>query len=80
MPKQRYVAPEHRLERVNIREGDQVRLMVGKPKEKYQNGRDTTDGYIVHTVHDVSLKTGRVYLKNVTVRFVDQLLLGNRLT
>lgn len=46
-------------------------MMVGKPKEKYQNGRDTTDGYIVHTVHEVSLKTGRVYLKNVTVSVGD---------
>ncbi|WVQ80296.1 hypothetical protein IAT38_002401 [Cryptococcus sp. DSM 104549] len=64
-PSVHYVQPKDRIRRWNIRPGDKVRLMVGKPTEKYKNERNTNEGWKVHTVKLVDVTRNRLFLDGV---------------
>ena len=64
---QQFVQPHDRIRRWNIRPGDKVRLLVGKPKDKYLNEEDAKGGWKVHTVKTVDLERNAVYLSGVSV-------------
>lgn len=49
--------------------GDRVRITVGKPKDKFNNGEEgVKSGYKVYTVVDVNQAKSRVFLEGLTVR------------
>ncbi|EJT50919.1 hypothetical protein A1Q1_07892 [Trichosporon asahii var. asahii CBS 2479] len=70
-PGRKYTAPKDRIRRWNIVPGDKVRLMVGKPEEKYdttKQGKDGAKGKVwrVYTVSGVNMVHNRVYLDGLT--------------
>lgn len=69
MPQKAYVQPHDRVRRWNIYEGDRVRLVVGKPEDKWVDGATKDSGWKVHEVTGVDMERNRVLLKTVTVRW-----------
>lgn len=65
--KKKFVQPHDRIARWNIRTGDYVRLTVGKPEDKYVNGKDDKDGWKVHQVTQIDLERNKLRLNGVTV-------------
>ncbi|KLT42172.1 hypothetical protein CC85DRAFT_328404 [Cutaneotrichosporon oleaginosum] len=62
-----FVHLKDRIPRFNIIKGDRVRILVGAPKDKFNDadeGRES--GYKVYTVADVDKTTNRVYLEGLT--------------
>ncbi|KAJ9125565.1 hypothetical protein QFC22_000527 [Naganishia vaughanmartiniae] len=66
LPKKSFVQPGDRIARWNIRPGDHVRLTVGKPQEKWLNGKDLSGGWKVHRVTGVDMERNTVTLDGVT--------------
>ncbi|KAL1409619.1 hypothetical protein Q8F55_003614 [Vanrija albida] len=66
-PPKAYVQPKDRIRRWNIRPGDSVRLMVGKPEEKYIDGDvGVSSGWKVYKVSSVDMERNRLYLEGLT--------------
>lgn len=60
--------PRNRIKRWNIVPGDKVRLLVGKPSEKYMDEvRGKEGGWKVYTVSSVDMTRNRVYLNGLSV-------------
>lgn len=60
--------PRNRIKRWNIVPGDKVRLLVGKPREKYMDEvRGKEGGWKVYTVSSVDMTRNRVYLNGLSV-------------
>jgi len=74
MPQKAFVQPRDRVKRWNIYEGDKVRLLVGKPEDKFVDGRSVKGGWKVHEVTGLDMERNRVLLKNVTYKKANPLL------
>lgn len=61
-PSRVYTAPKDRIRRWNIVPGDKVRLMVGKPEEKYEADKV----WKVYTVTGADMVNNRLYLDGLT--------------
>lgn len=68
-PTTKFVQPYDRIRKWNIRPGDRVRLVTGKPKEKYRNEETAEEGYKVYTVKQVDLARNWVFLEGIHVCF-----------
>lgn len=66
-PKQ-WVPIDARIRRWNIWPGDRVRLVVGKPGDKFQDETSAAAGWKIHTVKHIDMERNTVYLSGVTVR------------
>ncbi|WVN90088.1 uncharacterized protein L203_105323 [Cryptococcus depauperatus CBS 7841] len=64
-PTTTFVQPHDRIRKWNIRPGDKVRLIAGKPKEKFRNDVSSAEGYKVYTVKQVDMTRNRVYLEGI---------------
>ncbi|OWZ29508.1 hypothetical protein LQV05_006759 [Cryptococcus neoformans] len=64
-PTTKFVQPYDRIRKWNIRPGDRVRLVAGKPKEKYRNEETAEEGYKVYTVKQVDLARNWVFLEGI---------------
>lgn len=69
-PTTKFVQPYDRIRKWNIRPGDRVRLVTGKPKEKYRNEETAEEGYKVYTVKQVDLARNWVFLEGIHVCFL----------
>lgn len=70
-----WVPTDQRIRRWNIRPGDKVRLLVGKPAEKYVDEREkAAGGWKVYNVKNVDMERNWVYLDglSVSVKFAHQ--------
>ncbi|KAL7421427.1 hypothetical protein Q5752_004313 [Cryptotrichosporon argae] len=66
-PPTAYVAPAARVRRWNVVPGDLVRLLVGKPKERFNDETKGKDGgYKVYRVSKVDMERNRVYLDGIS--------------
>lgn len=64
----KFVSPINRIRRWNIRPDDKVRLLVGRPSEKFRDESEgAKGGYKVYKVLKVDLTRNRVYLEGLTV-------------
>lgn len=68
-PTTKFVQPYDRIRKWNIRPGDRVRLVAGKPREKYRNEETAEEGYKVYTVKQIDLARNWVFLEGIHVRF-----------
>ncbi|KAJ9128334.1 hypothetical protein QFC24_000627 [Naganishia onofrii] len=74
LPKKSFVQPGDRIARWNIRPGDHVRLTVGKPQEKWLNGKDVSGGWKVHRVTGVDMEKNTITLDGVTHKRSNRIL------
>ncbi|KAK4689099.1 hypothetical protein P7C73_g1008, partial [Tremellales sp. Uapishka_1] len=66
-PPTKYVAPAARIRRWNIVPGDKVRLLVGKPKEKFRDElQGPKGGYRAYKVTSVDMERNRVFLEGLS--------------
>jgi large subunit ribosomal protein L24 len=67
MPQKKFVQPKDRIARWNIRQGDYVRLLVGKKEDKFVNQKNADGGWKIHRVTAIDLERNTLKLNDVTV-------------
>jgi large subunit ribosomal protein L24 len=67
MHQKKFIQPRDRIARWNVRQGDYVRLTVGKSQDKYVNGINENDGWKVHQVTQIDMERNTLRLSGVTV-------------
>jgi hypothetical protein len=72
----KWVPPADRVRRWNIRPGDKVRLLVGKPHEKYMNDVEkAASGWKVYKVKGVDMAKNWLVLEGLSVSQGNSLLI-----
>ncbi|KAK8845297.1 hypothetical protein IAR55_006010 [Kwoniella newhampshirensis] len=61
----KYVQPRDRVRKWNIRPGDRVRLTSGTPQQKFQNEKNSEEGWKTYEVKQVDLERNRVFLEGI---------------
>lgn len=67
-PSTHFVQPSDRIRKWNIRPGDKVRLLIGKPREKFVDEQEkAVGGYKVYNVKSVDLTRNWLFLDGLSV-------------